>query len=179
MLVISAVWFGEPIGWPQILGTVLILGGICCLAVSESSTVPKIEHAGSRRGTARAAGVAAAACLAGQTGGARRPMAGAGARRFQRARRVQQFDDLPVERVLARLPLRQFLSWCGVLAVGGAEPALPGGPVVPDRDVAGDIAADDLAMQGLRQRLQVARSTPWSQLVRTSSAENASLSMLK
>ena len=27
-------------------GTVLILGGICCLAVSESSTVPKIEHAG-------------------------------------------------------------------------------------------------------------------------------------
>ena len=46
VLVISAVWFGEPIGWPQILGTVLILGGICCLAVSESSTVPKIEHAG-------------------------------------------------------------------------------------------------------------------------------------
>ena len=52
VLVISAVWFGEPIGWPQILGTVLILGGICCLAVSESSTVPKIEHAGSRRNTA-------------------------------------------------------------------------------------------------------------------------------
>ena len=92
VLVISAVWFGEPIGWPQILGTVLILGGICCLAVSESSTVPKIEHAGSRRNTApdgRAAAGMARRRLPGRAvrpAGAARPMAGADTRRFQRAR---------------------------------------------------------------------------------------------
>lgn len=36
VLAVSAFWFGEPIGWPQIVGTVFILGGIACLAASES-----------------------------------------------------------------------------------------------------------------------------------------------
>ncbi|ALM85197.1 multidrug efflux SMR transporter [Bordetella sp. N] len=36
VLFVSAVWFDEPIGWAQVTGTVVILGGIACLAISES-----------------------------------------------------------------------------------------------------------------------------------------------
>lgn len=38
VLVASAFLFGETIGWGQVAGTVLILSGIGCLAVSESSS---------------------------------------------------------------------------------------------------------------------------------------------
>ena len=37
VLLVSSLWFGESVGWPQITGTVLILAGVGCLAVSESS----------------------------------------------------------------------------------------------------------------------------------------------
>lgn len=37
VLLVLALWFGESIGWPQIVGTVFILGGIACLAASESA----------------------------------------------------------------------------------------------------------------------------------------------
>ncbi len=35
VLALSAVLFREVIGWPQLMGTALILGGIVCLAVGE------------------------------------------------------------------------------------------------------------------------------------------------
>ncbi|GAA4336094.1 hypothetical protein GCM10023144_30070 [Pigmentiphaga soli] len=36
VLAVSAVFFGEAVGWPQMAGALLILGGIACLAVSEA-----------------------------------------------------------------------------------------------------------------------------------------------
>lgn len=40
VLALSALLFGEPIGWPQLLGAALILGGIACLARSETAAAP-------------------------------------------------------------------------------------------------------------------------------------------
>ena len=37
VLLASSMLFGESIGWPQILGTLFILAGVGCLAVSEAS----------------------------------------------------------------------------------------------------------------------------------------------
>ncbi|WOI44347.1 DMT family transporter [Acidovorax sp. BLS4] len=52
VLAISAVWFNEPIGWPQVAGAVLILGGIACLARSEADAdaEPGSGHAPSHHG---------------------------------------------------------------------------------------------------------------------------------
>ncbi|MGO3742028.1 DMT family transporter [Kerstersia sp.] len=44
VLIVSALWFGETVGWPQILGTVFILAGIACLAVSEAAAAPKLNE---------------------------------------------------------------------------------------------------------------------------------------
>lgn len=41
VLGLSAWLFAEPVGWPQLLGAVFILGGIACLAVSESAAVSR------------------------------------------------------------------------------------------------------------------------------------------
>lgn len=43
VLIVSAIWFGEAVGWPQILGTVFILGGVSCLAVSEGASDPTAD----------------------------------------------------------------------------------------------------------------------------------------
>ncbi|SFD86709.1 DMT family transporter [Paracidovorax konjaci] len=40
VLAFSALLFGEPIGWPQMLGAALIAGGIACLARSEAAEHP-------------------------------------------------------------------------------------------------------------------------------------------
>lgn len=45
VLAVSAFLFNEQIGWPQIVGTVLILGGIVCLALSESKHARQPEAA--------------------------------------------------------------------------------------------------------------------------------------
>ena len=39
VLAVSSFLFDEQVGWPQILGTMFILGGIVCLALSESAQV--------------------------------------------------------------------------------------------------------------------------------------------
>lgn len=44
VLLASAYFFGETIGWPQVAGTVLILAGIGCLALSESSSTSKARR---------------------------------------------------------------------------------------------------------------------------------------
>lgn len=41
VLVVSALLFGETIGWPQITGTIFILAGIVCLAISETRLAAK------------------------------------------------------------------------------------------------------------------------------------------
>ena len=45
VLVVSAYLFNEPIAWPQILGTFFILGGIVCLALSESKQAQQHKSA--------------------------------------------------------------------------------------------------------------------------------------
>lgn len=45
VLAVSAFLFNEQVGWPQILGTVFILSGIMCLALSESRQAQQHEAA--------------------------------------------------------------------------------------------------------------------------------------
>ncbi|BEU97148.1 DMT family transporter [Acidovorax sp. DW039] len=45
VLAFSAWLFGEHIGWPQVLGAVLILAGIACLARSETDQGDETVHA--------------------------------------------------------------------------------------------------------------------------------------
>ena len=158
VLVISAVWFGEPIGWPQILGTVLILGGICCggQRVLDGAEDRACGAAGATRRLTVARRRAWPAAAAGRSGPRRRAAPWrARTRRFQRARASSNSTICQLNAFWRACHCGSSLSGARCPAVGGAEPALPRGPVVPDRDIAGDIAADDLAMQGLRQRLQV------------------------
>lgn len=44
VMIFSAIYFGEPIGWPQVVGAILILAGIGCLAISESNADPRAAH---------------------------------------------------------------------------------------------------------------------------------------
>lgn len=53
VLALSAVLFGEPIGWPQMLGAALIAAGIACLARSEAAeqaTTPTADPAAPAHG---------------------------------------------------------------------------------------------------------------------------------
>jgi drug/metabolite transporter (DMT)-like permease len=45
VLILSAWFFGEHIGWPQVTGAVLILAGITCLARSEADEAPETAAA--------------------------------------------------------------------------------------------------------------------------------------
>lgn len=40
VLAVSALFFGEHIGWPQLVGATLIMAGIGCLAYSEGKDAP-------------------------------------------------------------------------------------------------------------------------------------------